>query len=277
MLYGRISDKSYKQWKFIKVIASYLLNGFEFFSAQSLEDSKKFKLLGFKNNIILGNLKYSVEKYQFDKIALGNLNKIFENKSIWLAASTHEGEENLAFDVHKIVSNNVPNLLTIIAPRHPERGQKIQSELISSGAITTLRSKGQLPDENTEVYVADTIGEMGLWYSLARVVWIGKSIIGNGGQNPIEPSFFKCAIICGNKMDNFRDVTKKMLDVNALIEVNNVNELAEKLTYLITKPEKAMDMGVKAYNFVQEEKKVIDKVYDNLLPILESLELKGFN
>ncbi|MDC0074738.1 3-deoxy-D-manno-octulosonic acid transferase [Alphaproteobacteria bacterium] len=277
MLNGRISNKSYNQWKFMKIITSYLLNGFEFFSVQSVEDCKKFKLLGLRNNIILGNLKYSVEKHQFDTMVLSNLKKTFENKLIWLAASTHEGEESLAFDVHKIASTIIPNLLTIVAPRHPERGKKIQSELISNGAIVALRSEGQIPDDNTEVYIADTIGEMGLWFSLAKVVWMGKSIVGKGGQNPIEPSFFKCAIICGNKMDNFRDVTKKMLDANALIQVDNVNDLAEKVIFLITKPEKAEDMGNKAYNFVQEEKKVIDKVYDNLLPILESLELKGFN
>src|SRR6185437_16240910 len=122
------------------------------------------------------------------------------------AASTHPGEEAVMIDVHRKLKHSFPGLLTVLAPRHPERGPGIAEIARVAGLNFALRSNGGLPDRDTEIYIADTLGELGLIYRIAPIVFIGGSLVGHGGQNPIEAAKHGAAILHGPHVWNFAEI-----------------------------------------------------------------------
>jgi 3-deoxy-D-manno-octulosonic-acid transferase len=127
-------------------------------------------------------------------------------RTVVVAASTHAGEESVIADVHRRLKITFPALLTIVAPRHPQRGDAVEATVSAAGLRSALRSRDELPDADTDVYIFDTLGEMGLIYQLARIVFMGGSLVRHGGQNPIEPVKLGAAILHGPHVSNFSEI-----------------------------------------------------------------------
>jgi 3-deoxy-D-manno-octulosonic-acid transferase len=155
------------------------------------------------------------------------------NRPLWLAASTHSGEEVQILDAHRVLSTDTPGLITIIVPRHPQRGHEVASEARALGLLTALRSAGDPVDPQTQVYVANTMGELGLFYRLARIVFVGGSLIPHGGQNPYEPARLDCAILHGPNIANFAEPYAALAEHRADERVANANELAAAVRRLL--------------------------------------------
>ncbi|MBL41958.1 MAG: 3-deoxy-D-manno-octulosonic acid transferase [Rhodospirillaceae bacterium] len=271
---ARMSEKSFQKWKYFPRTLNKILSGFDLCIAQSREDSLKFKFFGTENVIDLVNIKYFSPKLNVDLDQLNLLTNLFKGRNVWLAASTHEGEESVVAEIHVNLSKKIPNLLTIIAPRHPNRKKSIERMLKSKKVEFTTRSEGNVPNTNTDIYLADSIGEMGLWYSICKIVFLGKSIIGKGGQNPIEPSLFGCAVICGNNVENFSEVVNDLLDVEGIIKVNSIEDIQNEVFMLLSNLSYADEIGIRAKNFVINQSRLIDKFFNTIMPEIAKCQIK---
>lgn len=194
---ARMSERSFRRWYKFPKTSRYLLSGFERCLAQSQEDGQRLAQLGAPRVSIAGNLKFDVPAPPADPNTLALLDGLMAGRPVWVAASTHPGEEEDVLAAHLGIKAHLPKLLTIVAPRHPERGDEVEALAQANGVVSARRSLGQLPEREVEFYVADTLGDLGLFYRLAPVAFIGGSLAPIGGHNPIEPAKLGCALLHG--------------------------------------------------------------------------------
>jgi len=210
---ARMSPKSFGNWSRLSHSVAALLARVDLSLAQAPDDGERLAKLGAPRVVVTGNLKFDAPPPPVDIVAFDTLRHATANRVVMVAASTHPGEEEIIIEAHKRLAKELPNLLTIIAPRHPERGLDVVRLANDAGCPAVLRSDGYLPDRGTQIYVADTIGELGIFYRLATVALLGGSLVRHGGQNPIEPIKLDTAILHGPYITNFADVYTR-LDAN---------------------------------------------------------------
>lgn len=206
LLNGRLSERSFERWRWLPNTIETLLKRFDLCLVRTQSDAKRFGDLGAPRLSVVGNLKFDVPQLPVDDSKLTALAKALGTRPVIAAASTHPGEERALIEVHNRLHTNFPGLITVIAPRHPERGAEIASLASSRGLRVAQRSAGKLPEPTTDVYVADTLGELGLIYRLAPVVFMGGSLVAHGGQNPIEAIKLGAAILHGPFISNFAEI-----------------------------------------------------------------------
>ena len=261
---GRISNKSFKRWQQFDFISKELLDCFTFCLGQSEEDAYRLRVLGAKNSMCLGNLKYAGINPPVDPDKKAEIEKQINGRPLWVVSSTHHDEELKIGRFLKKTNSEVPGLLTLIAPRHPNRGPEIQEQLNSLGLKTALRSKGEKITPDTDVYIADTIGEVGIWYDLSPIVFIGGSLIPHGGQNFMEPSRFRDAVIVGPYMHNFTDAMNRAKKADAVIQINDAAELETTLLQLLKNKDLLEAKRSLAYNWAYGEAKVLDGIVEKI-------------
>jgi 3-deoxy-D-manno-octulosonic-acid transferase len=233
---ARMSPRSFSRWQRVPRTIGSLLGCFDLIAAQSEDDGKRFAALGARHVVISGNLKFDAPAPSADAMKLQALRAAIGARPLWLAAVTHDGEEALAGGVHAELKSRFPDLLTFIVPRHPERGPAVAVELQAQGLEVGLRSQGSSPEAGQDIYVADTVGEMGLFYRLARIVFVGKSLLGEGGQNPIEPAKLGAAVLHGPFVHNFLGAYGALDSMGGAIVVRSSEELASAVARLLADP-----------------------------------------
>src|SRR5438445_6770567 len=206
LINGRMSQRSFPRWRRVAGTISALLEKFDVCLAQSQTDADRFATLGSRNVVVTGNLKLDVPAPPADANKLDMLMSMTRGRPVVVAASTHPGEEEILIETHRTLAGFFPGLLTVIVPRHPDRGNAIAGLVAASGLRFMQRSREELPAANTDIYIADTLGELGLFYRLAPIVFMGGSLIPHGGQNPIEAVKLDAAIVHGPHEFNFSDV-----------------------------------------------------------------------
>ena len=270
LINGRISNKSFKRWQQFDFISKELLSCFTLCMGQSEEDAYRLKVLGARNTICLGNIKYAALPLPLDKDKLDDIKKQIGSRLLWLAGSTHDDEEYRIGRIHKALKKQFPSLLTIIVPRHPNRGEDISTMLSKEFDIkTALRSKNEKIAKDIDIYIANTIGEMGIWYNISKITFIGGSLINFGGQNFIEPARERNAIIVGPHTHNFTDVTNRAKRVDALIQVKDSSELESQVSSLLSNPELLEARRSLAYNWASNEARVLDGIVDTVRGYVE--------
>ena len=237
LLNGRMSERSLRGWQRAPRLARGLIGAFDRIWAQSDSDAARFASLGANQVESWGNLKFSADPLPADPAALADLESALAGRHVWLAASTHKGEENLIAQVHQLLAPEFPGLLTIIVPRHPRRGAEIAQELTAS-----RRSLGEPPPAEG-IWIGDTMGELGLFYRLTRLAFIGKSLGAQGGQNPLEPARLGCAIATGPHTANFREAVALLEAAGGLAVVKDTIALADWLRAMLRDPGRARAMG----------------------------------
>jgi 3-deoxy-D-manno-octulosonic-acid transferase len=203
---GRVSERSFRRWRRSPSTIGTLLGRFDLCLAQSKIDADRYAALGASHVDFTGNLKLDVPAPHVDDAALQALAGAVGPRRMIAAASTHPGEDTVMIEAHRQLRREFPGLLTVIVPRHPQRGRDIAEAAASAGLMPALRSRRQLPGAHTEIYVADTIGELGLTYRLAPIVFMGGSLVQHGGQNPIEAAKLGAAVLHGPHVWNFAEV-----------------------------------------------------------------------
>ena len=178
---GRLSERSFLRWKNAPSFIGTLLSKMEFCLTQTREDETRFTALGAKQVQHTGNLKFDCKPLPFDEDALESFLDVSRGRKLWLAASTHEGEEALIVEAHHQIKQKYPDILTVIVPRHPERGTTLADIMRLNGLDVRLRSKSEMPVADTDIYIADTIGELGLFYRASKAALIGCSLVAPGG------------------------------------------------------------------------------------------------
>lgn len=272
VLNGRMSEKSFEGWKKNRPMITQLLKAFRLVLAQSDLDAQRFRDLGAKDVATPGNIKFASPPLPADADATAELNAWLDDRPRWLAASTHAGEEAIAAGVHARLKAHMPELLTLIAPRHPERGQAIEAELRAKGLNVARRSLSDVITPATDVYIADTIGELGLFYRAAEVVFIGKTFAGGGGQNPIEAAQLDCALVFGPDMSNFAAVAQTLRDADGAREVADETQLGDAVLRLLDEPDTRGHMANAAKDVARAEAGVLDRVMAALEPYFKNGE-----
>ena len=262
---GRISNKSFKRWQQFDFISKELLACFTLCLGQSEEDAYRLRVLGAKETLCLGNLKYAGLPLPVDEEKLQTIQKQIGKRVLFLASSTHDDEEYKIARMHKNLKAKFPDLLTIIAPRHPNRGKEIQDKIEKELHLkTALRSNDEKITNETNIYIANTIGELGIWYSISPITFIGGSLIPHGGQNFIEPSRMRNAVVVGPHMHNFTDAMNRAKKADAVIQVNDILDMEDLITHLLKNKEFLEAKRSLAYNWAASEAKVLDGIVEKV-------------
>ena len=229
LINGRMSERSLRRWRFAPATIAALLRRFDLCLAQSEVHAERYRDLGAPRVVTTGNLKLDVPSPPADADKLAALTRAVGDRTLIAGTSTHAGEETLIIEAHRRLRHSFPRLLTVIAPRHPERGLGIVEIARAADLKTALRSRGELPASDTEIYIADTMGELGLIYRLAPIVFVGGSLASHGGQNPIEPIKLGAAILHGPHVWNFAEIYAALDQAHGAEQVNDVGRLAVRL------------------------------------------------
>jgi 3-deoxy-D-manno-octulosonic-acid transferase len=236
LLNARLSVRSAARWCNFPGFAAEILSGFAWIAAQSEADAMRLASLGGGTVDAPGNLKSAAPDLPVDAAELARLVAAIAQAPAWLAASTHPGDEQRAARVHAALAPRHPGLITAIVPRHPERGPALAAELAAP-----RRAVGQDPAPG--LWIADTLGELGLFYRLSPIVFMGKSFPPGGGQNPLEPARLGCAIACGPAMQNFASVTASLQEAGAIEMVQDEAALTEWVDRMLRDPAARAAMG----------------------------------
>jgi 3-deoxy-D-manno-octulosonic-acid transferase len=252
LINGRMSQRSFPRWRRVSGTISALLGRFELCLAQSRLDGERFAALGSRNVTVTGNLKLDVAAPPADANKLERLMSVTRGRPVVVAASTHPGEEEILVETHKTLAGFFPKLLTVIVPRHADRGEAIARMIAASGLSAALRSREELPIAATDIYVADTMGEMGLFYRLAPIVFMGGSLVAHGGQNPIEAVKLGASVVHGPHVFNFTDVYETLDAAGGARKADTQEALVKQLGQLLADP-KVRDAQLAASERVVEQ------------------------
>jgi len=255
LLNARMSDRSFARWQRLPGLARSLLGEFAAIQARSEADAERYRALGAAQVEAPGDLKLAAPPLPVDQSELARLQALLAGRPVWLAASTHAGEEALVFAVHRGLAERLPGLLTIVAPRHPERGPAIAAE--AEPLPVARRAIGEDPPAQG-IWLADTLGELGLLYRLAPIAFVGRSLLPpGGGQNPLEPARLGCAVAVGPHTANFAEHAALLRTADALAVVEDAPALARFVAQLLADPQRRSAMGKQAMAAVQANGDVI--------------------
>ena len=269
LINARISEKSYRRWRFFKKSLKNLIEKFNYSLIQDEKTVKYFSKIGISSNNfeLTGTLKEGSAALPHSEIEQVEISKQILNRPVWLAASTHEGEEKLIAAAHRHASKASQGLLLIIVPRHPERGLEIASILTKENFKICLRSRKDKISSDTQIYIADTLGELGLWYRVAPVSFVGGSFVPIGGHNPFEPAALGSAILHGPYVENFKEIYNRLNVAGAAVKIEEASELGVKLIETLS-PENAAKLAQSAWEVSSNGAEITDRaiklIYENL-------------
>lgn len=265
---ARMSARSCARWRYAPGLVRELLATFRVILAQTEGDAERLRGLGAAAVACIGNLKFSAEPPPADPASLEALRDACEGRPVWLFASSHPGEDEIAASVHAALVGRLPDLLTIVAPRHPKRGPDIVALMQARGLGAARRAAGALPESGHAVYVADTMGELGVLYRLAPVVCMGGSFIAHGGQNPVEPAQLGCAVVYGPHMWNFAEITHQLEAAGGALSVADPDALRDTAGRLLTDDAARAAVVAGARRVTEHNRRVVDRALDALAPLL---------
>jgi 3-deoxy-D-manno-octulosonic-acid transferase len=238
---ARLSPRSFAHWRRAGGFARHLFGAFTLALAQSADDADRLRRLGAPRVEAPGNLKFAAPPLPVPRLELQRLRQTIGARPVWLAASTHAGEEIQVVAAHRALAVRHPGLLTIIAPRHPERGVEVAAA--AAGLPVTCRAVGDGPPNDAGIWIADTLGELGLFYSAAGIAFVGGSLVPRGGQNPLEPARLGCAVAVGPHADNFIEPVAILEAAGAVARVADAAELAAWVDMLLRDTGQRRAMG----------------------------------
>jgi 3-deoxy-D-manno-octulosonic-acid transferase len=270
LINARMSARSARGWGWVPGFARALLGRFALILAQTEGDAARFAALAGRSVPCWGNLKYAAPPLPADPAELARLTLAWEGRPVWLAASTHPGEDEIILATHRLLAPDHPGLLTVIVPRHPQRGPGIAA--LAGDLSVARRGAGQDGGPGVAVYVADTLGELGLFYRLARVALIGGSLVPHGGQNPLEAARLGCPIITGPHHFNFGEIITRLSAAHALVETPDgpgaAQALAATLSRLLADPVAGQAMAGAAEALAQDQAGLPGRIATSLLPLI---------
>lgn len=267
---ARLSRQSVDGWRKYPATAAQVLDCFDLIVTQNRDGAAALASMGAPQGRLRAgvNLKSFAKPLPVDAAALAALRGATLDRPVWVAASTHPGEEEVILDAHARVLRHRPEALLILAPRHPDRADAVAALIGARGHTHARRSTGALPGEDTRVYLADTLGEMGLWYALAPVVFLGGSLQGIGGHNPYEPALFGAAIASGPDVANFSETFDAMARLDAVTIAEDAGAIASAVIRWFDDPAAQTRAGDAARAFADRGQAALDGLVDDLVATL---------
>ena len=269
MVNGRMSERSFQRWYKLPKTSHFLLSCFEACLAQSHGDAERLAQLGAPRVSVAGNLKFDVPAPPADPDMLAILDGMTTGRPIWIAASTHPGEDELVLSAHLALKPHLPKLLTIIVPRHPQRGLEIEALALANDVAVSRRATGGQPERDIELYVADTVNELGLFYRLSQVAFLGGSLVeGIGGHNPIEPAKLGSALLHGPHVHNNAEIFAAFDRDGGSREVADARALAEAVHGWLSDPASARHAARAAAQTAHRLGGAINRTLHTIEPLL---------
>jgi 3-deoxy-D-manno-octulosonic-acid transferase len=272
LINARVSPDSFRGWQRVPRTIARLLSCFSLCLAQSTQDAEKLTKLGAKKVHTPGNLKFAADPLPVDDKALSALWNDISTRPVWIAACTHAGEETAVANAHRTIAEKQPDILTIIIPRHPARAAEIAREILAMGLTVALRSKEEPVRPETAIYIADTVGELGLFYRLAPIAFIGGTLVPHGGQNMLEAAKLECAIIHGPSTTNFTEIASEISAANGSTIIQNETELADAVSGLLSDDARRSGQISAAHTVAVSKTGILDAVIAQLEPYLVALD-----
>jgi 3-deoxy-D-manno-octulosonic-acid transferase len=268
---GRMSERSFRSWSRVPAVAHAVFGRIGLCLAQSDADAARFEALGTGRVAAVGNIKFDAPVPEAARAVAAALAGAVANRPVWLAASTHPGEDEIVLDAYERLLPRVPGLLLVLAPRHPARGVEIMNMAVARALDVCQRSAGALPGRGTSVYVADTVGELGTLYRLATVAFVGGSLVARGGHNPIEPARLGPAVVTGPDVGNFADVYGALFAAGGALVVADAVELADAVERLVHHRVARERQAEAARVVVERFGGALDRTWEALEPMVHPL------
>ncbi|SLN41316.1 3-deoxy-D-manno-octulosonic acid transferase [Oceanibacterium hippocampi] len=265
---ARMSERSFRTWGRLPGLIRPLIGGFALCLAQNEGVAERLEGLGARAVACRGDLKWAAAPLPVAVDLRDRFAAAIGARPVWVAASTHPGEEAMLLDVHRRLAARLPGLLTILVPRHPKRGGEIAALIAGAGLASARRSEGGLPDEGTAIYLGDSLGELGLFFRLAPVAFVGGSLVPLGGHNPLEPLRLGAMVLYGPHMENFADAVARLEACGAGERVADPAALADRLAVLLANPETSATHAAAGRRIADGGAGVLARVADEIEPFL---------
>lgn len=267
---ARMSPRSFIRWRQVSSLIRPPLDLFDPCLAQDETIAARLSALGARHVRCLGNLKFDAEPLPAAGPALVDVQAALRNRPTWLAASLHPAEVPAVADAHRALAARHHGVVTIVVPRHPAKGGEMAEAFIGRGLTVAQRSHGMMPG-SADIYIADTLGELGLFYRVARAVLIGGSLIPHGGQNPLEAARLGCALVLGPHMFNFPEMTPALLAAGGAEQITEGAALSSAIDRLLTDDDLAKRRGVAARRLAESDRGAVERVASALDPLIAPL------
>ena len=272
LLNGRLSDKAFRGWQRWPRFANDVMRPFTVVLAQSALDGERFAALGARDVRTLGNIKLAAAPLPADETNLAALRRDIGERPVWLAASIHPGEDTIIAQAAAALKARIPNLLTVIVPRHADKARGMAGNM--TGLHCALRSETRNIGADVDIYIADTMGELGLFFRLCDTVFMGKSLAVGGGQNPAEPALIGCALILGPDMSNFREITAELVEAGAAAQVADAGTLAAAVPRILNDADHRKSMIAAGQAVMRRHANAVKETMDALSPYLAGSEIR---
>ena len=262
---ARLSDKSVDGWCKFPDTAAFVVNHFRILIAQSRRAADNLNRMGAdpERVTIGGNLKAFAKAQHADANALADVTTALAGRPVWAAASTHPGEEDIALRAHAQLLHDVPDLCLLLIPRHPDRADEVAARISDMGLTYTRRSSGGTP--TAQVYLADTLGEMALWYALVPFVFLGGSLVKMGGHNPFEPAQARAAVLTGPHFGNFSESFEPLIASGGALQVLDAETLAKAAAHWLRDEAACLSAQEAAFHFATHRSDKFEQVIDRLI------------
>ncbi|MBS9782985.1 MAG: lipid IV(A) 3-deoxy-D-manno-octulosonic acid transferase [Pasteurella sp.] len=271
---ARLSPRSVKRYGYIKNLIYPMFRDIKLIMAQDKTSADRYLELGVQQDHLIntGNLKFdlNINEQQYQEIKLAEKKLNIANRPVWVAGSTHEGEEQFLLETHQQLLQDYPDLILILVPRHPERFDFVANIIHSTNLKFIRRLDNQPLTSETSVLLGDTMGEMMLFYGIADIAFVGGSLVNHGGHNPLEPIAFKMPVISGVHTYNFAEIYEKLKNVNGFIEVeSDTNKLVQAVKFLLKNTDEIHQIGEAGFQVLKENQGALQRHLDLLKPYLE--------
>ena len=268
LINGRMSEGSFRRWRCLPFLIRPLLQSFHFCIAQSALDAGRLAALGAHHVTFCGNLKSASPPLSADPGDLFELKTAIGSRPCWVAASTHPGEDKIIGAAHLQLADQFPGLLSVLVPRHADRGDSVAKVLGNLGLTVAKRSQDSKIEPDIDIYLGDSMGELGLYFRLSNVAFIGGSLVEHGGQNPLEAARLDCAILFGPHMFNFSEQAAALSSTGGGTLVSDGDNLADQVAVLLADDYETQRRSAAAAEVAVDGADVVGEVLRQIAPLL---------
>lgn len=258
---ARLSERSCQRYQRVRAFFVSMSKAIRLLLCQHHDDAARFIRLGVnaENIQVTGSVKFDIHLNQAQIEQGSHDRKQLNERPIWIAASTHKGEDELILEAHRKILETYPETLLILVPRHPERFTAVSELCVAKGFSLSRRSAGIPPSADTQIYLGDSMGEMAYYFQMADIAFMGGSFVSVGGHNLLEPAALAKPTLIGPNFFNFTDITNQLVDKKACFIVENQEELAQQIMKLFSDHDLQHDMGMAGFDVVTANQGALEK------------------
>ncbi|MCA0974127.1 lipid IV(A) 3-deoxy-D-manno-octulosonic acid transferase [Halomonas denitrificans] len=269
---GRLSPRAFRGYRRLRPLMAQALSCVDWLAAKSRDDAERFIALGMapQNIQVVGSMKFDMTVDPASQVVSERLHAAIGHRPVWVAGSTHPGEDEQLLEVHRRLLERFPDALLVLVPRHPQRFDDVAELCREAGFDTVRRSRGRVPSARVHVYLGDSMGELQALYGCADLAFVGGSLVPIGGHNLLEPAMMGVPVVTGPHLENFADVAQALRDAGALVEVADAEELSERVAALLEDGEQRQRLSEAGQHVLDTHRGALDATLDGLDALIDA-------